>query len=203
LRILQVIHQFPPYSSQGSEVYCYNLSRQLCETDDVRVFHLANVKCRWPRRLSLENQDGLPIYHCVDGAEYSRLAAWPNTFLRAQFQSVLDEFAPEIVHFHNFLSLGDDLVTMARAGGARVAYTLHDYGLICPNKLLLRTDSKLCSKEDGNFFQDCCPRFIRTSGQNLRTTSWIALAVLCRTISSASSAHSTSGSHQSGRAMPG
>jgi glycosyltransferase involved in cell wall biosynthesis len=168
LRILQVIHQFPPYSSQGSEVYCYNLSRQLSATEDVRVFHLANGKRRWFRRLHRETYGGLPIYHSVDGAEYSRLAAWPNSFLRDQFQSVLEEFAPQIVHFHNFLSLADDLVSMARASGAGVVYTLHDFGLICPNGLLLRSDGKLCSKEDGDFFQDCCPALIRTSGQDRR-----------------------------------
>jgi glycosyltransferase involved in cell wall biosynthesis len=172
LRILQVIHQFPPYSSQGSEVYCYNLARQLSETDDVRIFHIANTERRWPCRLVRETHDGLTIYHCVDGGEYSRLAAWRNSFLREKFQYVLDQFAPQIVHFHNFLSLGDDLVSMARAYGARVVYTLHDFGLICPNRLLLRTDRKLCGKANGDFFQDCCPALIRTAGQNLRTTPW-------------------------------
>lgn len=174
MRVLQVIHQFPPYSSQGSEVYCYNLSRQLNGTEDVRIFHVANGKRRWLRRLERETHTGLQIYHCVDGAEYSRLSAWPNAFLRGRFQEVLDEFRPEIVHFHNFLSLGDDLVSMARAGGARVVYTLHDYGLVCPNTLLLRQDRKLCLKEDGEFFQDCCPTLIRTGGPSRDTAPWFS-----------------------------
>src|SRR5262249_46818828 len=92
-----------------------------------------------------------------------RLASWPNSFLRHRFKSVLDGFGPQIVHFHNFLSLGDDLVTMARDSGARVVYTLHDFGLICPNTLLLRHDRKLCLKGHGDFFQDCCPALIRTA----------------------------------------
>jgi glycosyltransferase involved in cell wall biosynthesis len=155
-------------------VYCFHLSRQLNLTDHVRVFHVANGKRPWYRRLDHETYDDLAVYHCVDGSEYSRLAAWPNLFLRGRFQSVLDDFAPEIVHFHNFLSLGDDLVSMAHASGARVVYTLHDFGLICPNRLLLRRDRKLCLKEDGNFFQDCCPFLIRTSGRPRRTAPWFA-----------------------------
>jgi glycosyltransferase involved in cell wall biosynthesis len=175
MRILQVIHQFPPYSSQGSEVYCYNLSRQLAITDDVRVFHVANGKRRWfPRRLDRESHGGLQIYHSVDGSEYSRVAAWPNSCLRGHFQQALAEFRPQIVHFHNFLSLGDDLVSISRASGARVVYTLHDYGLICPNTLLLREDRKLCLKNDSEFFQDCCPTLIRTSRWHQVTAPWLS-----------------------------
>ncbi len=165
MRILQVIHQFPPYSSQGSEVYCDNLSRELARTDDVRVFHLSNVSRDWWRRLRRETVNGLATYHCVDGGEYARLADWPNHFLRGSFRTVLSEFRPHIVHFHNFLSLGDDLVTLARASGAVIVYTLHDYGLICPNALLLRDDGVLCGKQHPDFFQDCCPVLIRTGGQ--------------------------------------
>src|SRR5262249_53577795 len=132
-------------------------------TEDVRIFHVANGERRWLRRLDRETHGGLQIYHCVDGAEYSRLAIWPNSFLRERFQFVLAEFRPQIVHFHTFLSLGDDLVSMARVSGARVVYTRHDFGLTGPNPLLLRDDRKLCPKEDGGFFQDCCPTLIRAS----------------------------------------
>jgi hypothetical protein len=163
MRILQVIHQFPPYSSQGSEVYCFNLAKQLRESEDVRVFHISNAAGTWRRRLSRETYAGIPTYHCVDLAEYARVATWPNTFLRKSFQSVLNEFAPQVVHLHNFVSLGDDLASMARESGAAIVYTLHDFGLICPNTLLFKTDGKLCLKDDADFFQDCCPVLIRTA----------------------------------------
>ncbi len=162
MRILQVIHQFPPYSSQGSEVYCFNLSHHLNRTEDARVFHVSNAPWSWRRRLRSETFCGLHAYHCIDGGEYARLADWPNGFLRQSFQIVLEEFQPEIIHFHNFISIGDDLVTLAKESGASVVYTLHDYGLICPNALLLRDDGVLCGKQNADFFQDCCPVLIRT-----------------------------------------
>jgi glycosyltransferase involved in cell wall biosynthesis len=125
---------------------------------------VSNTPRRRPRRLDRSTYDGLPTYHCVDGGEYSRVADWPNRFLRRAFQTVLDEWVPQVVHFHNFVSLGDDLVSMARANGAAVVYTLHDFGLICPNTLLLKTNGTLCEKGHADFFQDCCPDLIRTSG---------------------------------------
>jgi len=140
------------------------------------VFHVSNTSRPWRRRLQQSTYGGLRTYHCVDGAEYSRLAGWANSFLRDQFQSVLKEFRPQIVHFHNYLSLGDDLVTTARTTGARVVYTLHDYGLMCPNTILLRHDRKLCLKDDSDFFQDCCPTLIRVSRRGYGAAPWFSRA---------------------------
>ena len=39
MRILLVIHGYPPYYMAGSEVYTYNLARELAKTNDVFVFH--------------------------------------------------------------------------------------------------------------------------------------------------------------------
>ncbi|MGA1354847.1 MAG: glycosyltransferase, partial [Candidatus Limnocylindrus sp.] len=87
---------------------------------------------------------------------------WPNALLRERFAETLEEFAPDAVHFHNYVSLGDGLVSLARSSGASVIYTLHDFGLICPNNLLKRSDGALCGKSSPDFFQDCCPSTIRT-----------------------------------------
>ena len=164
MRVLQVIHQFPPHSSQGSEVYCHQLSKCLSSTDTVRVFHISNSPRNRPKRLERGTYDGIATYHGIDNAEYARVADWPNPFLRSVFRQVLAEYSPEIVHFHNYLSLGDHLVGLARGSGARVVYTLHDFGLVCPNTLLLKSDGRLCEKSDPDFFRDCCPELIRVNG---------------------------------------
>jgi glycosyltransferase involved in cell wall biosynthesis len=165
MRILQVIHQFPPFSAQGSEMHCLHLSRALAKRgDSVGVFHISNTTPRHPPRLETREDGGIRLFHCVDDGHYSRVADWPNPFLQTSFRQVLSEYAADVVHFHNYLSLGDDLVGIAHATGAGVVYTLHDYGLICPNNLLLRPDGGLCEKSDPDFFQDCCPQTIRCSG---------------------------------------
>ena len=38
MRILQVIHGYPPYYMAGSEVYTYNLARELAKSNEVFVF---------------------------------------------------------------------------------------------------------------------------------------------------------------------
>lgn len=162
MRILQAIHQFPPFSTQGSEMHCLQLSRALSTGGDtVAVFHISNTSPRHPPRVEEGREGALRLFHCIDDGHYSRIAEWPNAFLQKSFRHVLAQFAPDIVHFHNYLSLGDDLVGIARSTGVGVVYTLHDYGLICPNNLLLRSDGSLCGKNDPDFFQDCCPQTIR------------------------------------------
>ena len=39
MRIVQVIHGFPPRNMAGSEVYTYNLSKELSKRHEVIVFY--------------------------------------------------------------------------------------------------------------------------------------------------------------------
>jgi glycosyltransferase involved in cell wall biosynthesis len=162
MRILQVIHQFPPFSSQGSEVYCQQLSTCLSASgDEVGVFHLSNTQPRYPKRLERNLVKNISLFHCIDAGEYSRVANWSNSFLATSFARVLEDFAPDVVHFHHYLSLGDDLAGLAKERRCAVLYTLHDYGLICPNQHLLTEDKTLCGKNSSDFFESCCPTLIR------------------------------------------
>lgn len=161
MKILQVIHQYPPHSSQGSEVYCQALAVALGASCAVGVFHTSVDGSAWRRRLRREVRAGVSIFHCVDQGHRSRAAEWANPFLQESFKAVLREFRPEVVHFHNYLSLGDPLVSIAREAGARVVYTLHDFGLICPTSHLLMADGSICGKASGDFFGACCPDPIR------------------------------------------
>lgn len=165
MRVLQVNHQYPPFSSQGSELYCQNLGDYLMTAgDDVGVFHISVVHRAGPRSLRhTTSENGLELFHCIDGREYSRQASWRNAYLENAFVKVLRLFRPDVVHFHNYLNLASELPGLARAQGARVVYTLHDFGLICPNNLLLRTDGSICGKADPTFFQSCCPQRLRVA----------------------------------------
>ena len=53
MRILQVIHGYPPHYMAGSEVYTYNLARELAKSNEVFVF------CRFEDK-------SLPLYQITD-----------------------------------------------------------------------------------------------------------------------------------------
>ncbi len=54
--------------------------------------------------------------------------------VRQAFRRVLDDFRPDVVHFHNIHSyLSPAVVEEAHRFGARTVWTLHDYKLACPS----------------------------------------------------------------------
>lgn len=63
------------------------------------------------------------------------------------FRKVLDDFRPDVVHFHNIHSyLSPSIVEEAHRCGIRTVWTLHDYKLICPAYACLRPDGTVCSE---------------------------------------------------------
>lgn len=66
--------------------------------------------------------------------------------LNDSFKKLLDDFRPDVVHFHNIHSyLSPSLAKTAKQHGATVTWTLHDYKLLCPSYLCLR-NGKPCEK---------------------------------------------------------
>ncbi len=65
------------------------------------------------------------------------------------FQDALNRTAPDIVHFHEFIRSPVSLVSLAKAAGAKVVVTLHDYWLICPRLILFTPDEEVCPGPGG------------------------------------------------------
>jgi glycosyltransferase involved in cell wall biosynthesis len=143
-RVLVVNHGYPPDFNGGSEVYAQTLALQLQQAmgpGSVRVFAREHDPFRADfevRRTADSLNPTLPLYllNYPREAPYFRFAATP---VDEAFRSVLEEWQPDIVHFHhlNHLSLGLPLV--AKESGAKVVYTLHDYWLLCPRGQFLVT----------------------------------------------------------------
>ena len=63
-----------------------------------------------------------------------------------RFESVLDDFKPDVVHLHNIHSyLSPVVAQLAHRRGMRVVWTLHDYKLLCPRYDCLKR-GKPCEK---------------------------------------------------------
>lgn len=66
--------------------------------------------------------------------------------VRKSFRKVLEEFKPDVVHFHNIHSyLSPVVVGLAKKAGAKTVWTLHDLKLVCPAYLGRRPDGALCT----------------------------------------------------------
>lgn len=66
--------------------------------------------------------------------------------VKKQFENLLAEFSPDVVHLHNIHSYISPIVAeMAKKHGCRVIWTLHDYKLACPAYSCLRAGAP-CEK---------------------------------------------------------
>lgn len=84
------------------------------------------------------------------GGVGSKLKALARTLgcgdIKASFNSLLNEFNPDVVHLHNIHSyLSPVLARLAHQHGCRVVWTMHDYKLLCPAYTCLR-DDKPCEQ---------------------------------------------------------
>ncbi|MEA2211750.1 MAG: hypothetical protein QOF83_1698 [Solirubrobacteraceae bacterium] len=69
----------------------------------------------------------------------SWLAAAPK-----EFEMLLREIGPDLIHTSNLIGIGTGLWERARRLDLPVVHTLHDYSLLCPRTSLLRRDGTPC-----------------------------------------------------------
>lgn len=145
MKILQVVHQFLPKYVGGTELYAANLSLSL-QTLGHRVAVFAGDDAPGIRAWS-----GLPVYAVAGGLRGPRgvagsfLTVFRNPDTNAAFTRTLDEFQPDVVHFHHLAGLSADLPALVAARGIATLFTLHDYWFTCANAQLLTEDGHLCN----------------------------------------------------------
>lgn len=133
MRVLHVIHDFLPRHRAGSQIYVYNLCRQLSRRHDVTVL-CAEYDPRRPHgALVRRSYRGTPVVELINNWAFSRFEeTYRSGAINARLRQVLLETAPDVVHVHNLATLSLDLPALAAALGIPVVATLHDYTLVCP-----------------------------------------------------------------------
>ena len=149
MRILHVIHTYPPFSRAGSENYVEALAQaQISSGHEAAVFHRVDQ----PDRPEYEVTESR-----VAGADVVRLnhtfrewtgfeASYKSGPIAEAFGAWLDRLRPDVVHFHHTTTLSTTCVQAAKERGMRVVFTLHDFWYLCPRGQLLRRDLSLCDR---------------------------------------------------------
>lgn len=162
MRVLEVIHGYPPLYNAGSEVYTQMVTRGLHDAGHhVAVFTREENPFRESfalRRSTVGDGVTIPIYlvnhpHSRDRFQHEELD-------RIFFQ-VLEEQQPDVVHIGhlNHLSLG--IPEVANRFGCRVVLTLHDYWFACPRGQFLQvgpSDTEACPPCEGQIDSRCAER---------------------------------------------
>ena len=145
MRILLVIHGYPPYYMAGSEVYTYNLAREVAKTNDVFVFHRIEDK-------------SIPLHQFFDTIEESvhirkinNYEPTPATFydkylnpkIDDAFREYVKKVNPDVVHIGHLSHLSTQIPIIAkREFGLPVFFTIHDFWMFCHRGQLINPQNR-------------------------------------------------------------
>jgi glycosyltransferase involved in cell wall biosynthesis len=132
LRLLHAIHDFLPRHCAGSEIYAFELCRELSRRHDVFLVSAEYDTQEHHGTIRWRVYEGLPVVEIVNNWEADRFEdTYASPRMTSQLMHVLDATRPDVLHVHNLLNLSFDLPRQARARGIATVATLHDYTLVC------------------------------------------------------------------------
>jgi glycosyltransferase involved in cell wall biosynthesis len=157
LRILICSSFFPPYYLGGAELIAYKQAKILQQMGhDVRVFS-GRLGGRWFRTHRVTRENG-PFHitrvslsaHDISGTSWD----FNSPDIRREFGRTLDNFRPDVVHFHNIVGLSLGMIDECYRRRIPTVMTLHDYWGICFKNTLLKNSGNIC-KQGGLACLDC------------------------------------------------
>jgi glycosyltransferase involved in cell wall biosynthesis len=152
MRILQVVHGFPPRKVGGTEIYTSLLSTELSKRHEVYVLYPTYGKFRYS--FNYFKRNGLNIYELkIPFPErIMRLinlkSTYINTKVEGKFRELINQIKPDCIHFQHLTDLSASLIEIAKEKGIPTVLTLHDYWFICPATQLFKNDSTICNGPD-------------------------------------------------------
>jgi glycosyltransferase involved in cell wall biosynthesis len=141
VKVLQVADFYPP-APGGLEAHVRRLAHALADRGhDVEVVAGAPAARH-------DDDGGIPVHRVpvtVSKLLYRQAGRafhppWPDGAVRHAIRRVLARFEADVVHAHGWSAFS--AASVAAAAGRPVVVTLHDYGLRCPKKTLLRGDGE-------------------------------------------------------------
>jgi GT2 family glycosyltransferase len=156
MRVLIVHHAWPPESAFGSELYAAALARELGRAHEVTVLHRSADPQRPDGDVRALVRDGLRVISLNNcNRAHPGFEAYRDPLVTAVAGRLLGEIRPDVVHVGHLSGLSTGIVFEARARGAAVVMTLHDFATLCPLGQLLNTRLEVCPGPTPRRCLDC------------------------------------------------
>lgn len=146
MKILQVIHGYPPYYTAGSEVYTYNLANELTKHAEVFVFTRIENPFEAPYAVSDDVIEGVHIRRVnKPSRDYTMEDKYLDSIIDERFRECLRDVQPDAVHVGHLSHLSTNIVNIAKKEfGLPVVFTVHDFWMFCFRGQAIKPDQQLC-----------------------------------------------------------
>ena len=160
MRILEVVHGFPPAAQGGTELYAQAHARALCEGgDEVLVLTREQDPARAEYEVRAESRDGLRVV-CINNTFRNTRTfeeTYRNEAIGAIADRVIDDFKPDVAHIHHLTGLSTTIVRSLATRHIPSVLTLHDYWLMCHRGQLLDVNYRVCDGPGTEGCHSCLP----------------------------------------------
>jgi glycosyltransferase involved in cell wall biosynthesis len=146
MKVLKVIHGFPPDYMAGSEVYSYHLVKELIN-QDIETFVFTRVENEFDDNYKIYNEkfEDINIQRVnKPKKDYLYEDKFFDYKLDKIFKEYLKSVKPDIVHFGHLSHLSTNLIKIAKEHNIPIVYTIHDFWLYCVKGQMINQDGIIC-----------------------------------------------------------
>jgi GT2 family glycosyltransferase/glycosyltransferase involved in cell wall biosynthesis len=147
MRILEIVHGFPPAAIGGTELYAQSHARALQRGgDEVLVFTREHDVNRAEYEVRTETRGAVRVISVNNTFRKTRTfeETYRNTNIDAIAANLIDTFKPEAAHIHHLTGLSTSIVRLLAERRVPTVFTLHDFWLMCHRGQLLDVNYRLC-----------------------------------------------------------
>ena len=146
MKILQIVHGFPPEFVGGTELYCEAVGRGLASKGHASFILAGTQESRSAPELVTVNQDGLMVTRFAGTLLHPH--HWSST-VRPEAEKLILSFLkatrPDVIHVQHWPRLTSNLVALSRSLGIPTIITLSDLWATCLRGFRLRWDRVFCT----------------------------------------------------------
>jgi glycosyltransferase involved in cell wall biosynthesis len=183
MRILKIIHGYPPAYNAGSEVYSRLICEHLAQEHEVMVFTREENPFAADHSLRSEQLGDVQLAIINKAREKD---GYQHEATDLAIENLVHNFRPDVAHIGHLNHLSMGIPGKLRALGVPVVFTLHDFWLMCPRGQFLQVNfgepefHRLCSgQSDGKCARRCYSRFFSGQAESRADdeaywTEWVA-----------------------------
>lgn len=151
MKILKIIHGYPPHYNAGSEVYSQSICNELSQKHEIFVFTREENLYAADHQIREEIRENIHFFYVNKAREKD---GYKHTDLDEIFAQILDKIQPDIAHIGHLNHLSTGLIAVLESKKIPIIFTLHDFWLMCPRGQFLQINfvnpefHQLCDKQE-------------------------------------------------------
>ena len=175
MRVLHLVHQYPPQHVGGTELYTQWLLHELQRRGHtVALFHRRSAIGNGHERRIEAGVEVWTAWNEQITPTNRFLASFGDRSISRAFTQALKSVRPDLVHIQHLMGLPVTIVNQLNAAKIPYIVTVHDYWFLCANaQLLTNYDNTLC--QGPNWWLNCARCALARAGQE--HAAWAAPAV--------------------------